>query len=332
MVINTRNKFTRLSFLLSLMVLLRHSLGIGIYDLPKWLFHIELYLRHLTDIAVPVFFCISGFLFYQNLNANNLQRKLKDRLHSIVIPFLAWSFIGYLFYLSVTSIFGNKMNMVVSIPHFSLPGTLIDIFVLTKYNITWFLAYLICYVYITPLFLTVCKKIYAGLLFLALALTAGLYFNLDLLTYSSPYIAGALWGLHHKEKVLRRFNPTLQLFSLIFILITVEVETFLDLPEGPLIIPLRLIQICFLWIAADHLATATPQKWWMQLSFFIYCSHHWILESIEKCILFVTGNNTFGAIIDILTAPLITLSILFALALVLKRNKHLWKVLTGGRG
>lgn len=47
-------------------------------------------------IAVPLFFFISGFLFFQNIQIFNLQvykSKLKTRLKTLLVPYLFWNFI-----------------------------------------------------------------------------------------------------------------------------------------------------------------------------------------------------------------------------------------------
>ena len=55
-------------------------------------------------IAVPLFFAISGYLFFQNyLNTKRIFfEKLKRRAYSLLIPYLLWNLIAFVVYYSVT--------------------------------------------------------------------------------------------------------------------------------------------------------------------------------------------------------------------------------------
>ena len=97
------------------------------------------------------------------------------------------------------------------------------------------------------------------------------------------------------------------------------------------IILLRLIQIPLIWISADILAINKEPSWWLRISFFIYCSHHMILESVEKIFLILLGKNYTGALLDFIFAPMITLLIILCLAAILRRIHPVWAVLCGGR-
>lgn len=53
----------------------------------------------LGEMGVPLFFAISGFLFYQNYHTiASYTHKLKTRLHSLLIPYLFWNALMIIFY------------------------------------------------------------------------------------------------------------------------------------------------------------------------------------------------------------------------------------------
>lgn len=56
-----------------------------------------------------------------------------------------------------------------------------------------------------------------------------------------------------------------------------------------------------------------------------------ILESVEKLFLIFLGNNIFRALVDIIFAPLITISLIILVAYILKKDSFVWKILTGNR-
>ena len=54
----------------------------------------------LSRSSVPLFFAISGFLFFNNLSPSieNFFKKYKNRFFSLIIPFLFWNLIIFLFF------------------------------------------------------------------------------------------------------------------------------------------------------------------------------------------------------------------------------------------
>ena len=55
----------------------------------------------INRIASPLFFIISGYLFFVNLTGqrSDFIRKVKKRFNTLIIPYLFWSLWGLLFYL-----------------------------------------------------------------------------------------------------------------------------------------------------------------------------------------------------------------------------------------
>lgn len=68
--------------------------GTGIYNV------VEIFLKQtVTHIAVPTFFLISGFLFFQKLEEWNWEiycNKLRSRIKTLLLPYLCWITISYL--------------------------------------------------------------------------------------------------------------------------------------------------------------------------------------------------------------------------------------------
>lgn len=67
----------------------------------------------LSQTAVPLFFFISGYLFFNNLQTFTLNiyiNKLKKRVHSIFYPYIIWNAIVILFYFIAQSLFPTMMS------------------------------------------------------------------------------------------------------------------------------------------------------------------------------------------------------------------------------
>ena len=73
----TRNKFTYVSFILACMIIWHHTYNVNVYNLTGFFSYLERFLLIIQDTSVPLFFIMSAFLFYYNLDNNNLISKLK---------------------------------------------------------------------------------------------------------------------------------------------------------------------------------------------------------------------------------------------------------------
>lgn len=329
-----RNKIVYLSFVMALLIIVRHSSGIGVYkNLSGVLYYIELFMGHFTDLIVPMFFAISGFLFYQNYDRKKLISKWNTRFKSLVIPFIAWNLFGYGFTWLLFHIpgIGDAMNR--KLPDYNLLTWAYDVFFDTRYNVTWFIRNLIIYIIITPIIFRLLRnRIGGGILLLVILLFSQLYDYDSILRYSTPYIFGAYWGINFKSVCQRRYNKKLRISAGGLLFFSLLLELFFDSPQYGPIVPIRLLQIPLIWVASDIFAIEKMPKWWMKISFFIYCCHSLVLESVEKLFWVVLHDTYTGAIIDYLFAPLITFGIILALAYILKKNKMVWALLNGGRG
>lgn len=170
-----------------------------------------------------------------------------------------------------------------------------------------------------------------GIIIVLLLLFLGYYLNNSLLLYSVPYAMGAYIGLFYKNIAQKNYSSKTIIIAALFIVITILCETIYDFEQGVVLMPIRLCQIIAIWILADLLAISTSPKWWMTISFFIYCSHSLILETIEKVFYLTFGNTSRGALIDFMCAPIITLIIIYGLAFYCRKIPKVWGLLVGYR-
>lgn len=76
-----------------------HGINYG-SDNPDWYFYtINLVSSVIASIAVPLFFFISGYLFFfqKKFNRREYLRKLKKRAKTLLVPYLLWNFIAIIF-------------------------------------------------------------------------------------------------------------------------------------------------------------------------------------------------------------------------------------------
>ena len=154
-----------------------------IYDILSHIVNIEI-----SSIAVPLFFFISGFLFFfqlDNYTTKDYIKKIKKRFRTLLIPYLFWNIVVLLFNLFaqsfMTSMLSGKNKLIIDYNvtdwlnifwnHISNPGTPIS-------PQFWFIRDLIIVVLFTPLIYYFIKyiKIY-GIIFLGLLWTFDLWFD-----------------------------------------------------------------------------------------------------------------------------------------------------------
>lgn len=326
---NFRNKITYLSFIMAILIVYRHGVNIKIYDVTGILYWFQLFVQHLTDTIVPCFFALSGYLFYQNFNYLKLKEKLQSRVKTLILPFIIWCLIGYLFFITLHYIAGNVINR--ELPQFELKQTLLDIFIYTKYNVTWFLFNLIVYTYTFPLLYILFKDKMIGFILTITIIALGYYLDNKFVLYSAPYALGVFCGIHYKQLVQEKYSNSAICIAAFIFIASIVIETYLNIGQGPTHILLRMIQIILIWIFADVIAINITPKWWMTISFFIYCIHSMILESYEKIMLLLFGNTSLGSLLDFVLAPIMTFITIYFIAVILRNNDFIWGCLTGYR-
>ena len=126
----------------------------------------------LTRIAVPLFFCISGYLFVLNekYEISEFILKIEKRMRTLVVPYLFWSVFGILLYLLLQNLpysqgFFTKKQIV----DYNFSEWIDAIFVNPIPYQLWFLRDLIIMVIISPLIYFLVKKLklfYLAVIFL----------------------------------------------------------------------------------------------------------------------------------------------------------------------
>lgn len=70
----------------------------GTYDITRLMFS-----RGICEIAVPVFFLISGYLFFrgmENWNTSVWVNKIKRRIKTLLVPYILWNIISVMFFVA----------------------------------------------------------------------------------------------------------------------------------------------------------------------------------------------------------------------------------------
>jgi surface polysaccharide O-acyltransferase-like enzyme len=343
-------KLKVLSFLLIVFVVFLHSYNLKVH-LPEEITSIsgfnqflqEFISFGLTRIAVPLFFFISGFLFFQKFKFEYavIKEKLSKRFFSLFIPYLLWSILVFLFYYALQSLpfmvkyFNNEL-----ITNLSLREILGKILLNPIPYQLWFLRDLMFLVLLSPIIYLFIKNL--KIVFLLILLL--IWFNgIRLFVISNEAVLffsiGAYFQL--KSVSLQTYVPTkyvigitsLWIGSILFrlILLTYSSSSFFEnLYLLKLSIILGIFSVWFLYdkVIKEEFLPKLAQWKIFGFSFFLYLVHEPTLTIFKK-VLFKLANSS--ALIYLI-APILTIITCLILAVGVSNSfPRIYGLLTGNR-
>lgn len=298
-----------------------------------------------TQVAVPLFFFLSGLLFYKDCEWRDLPRKLYKRIFSLVVPFLIWNlfFVTVFWAISKFPIIADKMNAPAELH--TAKDWILAIWH-TKYTPLWFIKYLIIFNLMSPVILLVIKNKHIGVIIVLGLLAASTILNWDsycnILYWMPVYLSGALLGRHiysrgsHQESSLfTECCSRSKIVMTICLAAILIVAYFVTLFNESFIRYYRFIAPIVIWLLTDCILRRDFKdtfvvRDWMRYSFFIYATHHFLLNAEQALIRALCPGTTAVINIAFIVTPVITFILIVCVAKWLSRYKF-YKYLTGGR-
>lgn len=336
------------SFWLMVLVVLVHA-DMFSPDQPEAAWLANYLSRGLSWIAVPMFFAISGYLFFFSMNVQHasngevLKSKMRKRVSSLVIPYVLWCILwfGVLYSVQLIPALAPFFNT----PLHSLSWTeqAKQLFVYPLNYPFWFLRELILYVAISPLLFWLLRRfnIWVVVVALLLSLFVKSYATVGVRIFQALplacFLIGAYLGLY---KNAFRFN--LRVRSVIVLLLGWLLANLgvLFLPQDhvsflPLLAVKALLGGIGLWYLYDIVYSKRPPKIysWYGYSFFVYAFHGIPVLLITSFLARYTGDNFVKTHIAYFAAFIITM--LLSLGVAFSTKKMLpkgYNILTGNRG
>ena len=316
-------KLKCLSFFLMLLVVLLHS---SLLDYSTGIsYSIQCFITvSVTRIAVPLFFIISGFLFFidKNVTLNFFKIQYLKRAKSLLMPYCFWCGLGCIMWAIYQQNFWP-------FEHFSFnpPRAVYQL---------WFLRDLILCVIMSPLIYVALKylKIMAVILLFFLMphvsfvegfslfdFALGAYIALNKLPFISDerifpmrtFFMGMIWG---GGCFFQYYSYGMNYTYISHIII--------------------LLGIIFVWILYNIIHRTGilhfRNDWVLSTSFFIYLFHEPLLSIIKKTALIFNPNPNFGTMIVYVLSFMLTTTICILVAHILNRKIPVfYNFITGGR-
>ena len=324
---NTSQTIATLRFPLIVAVVLLHTyiidrpIGGTIYvahgQYPFFDLFAHIYQSEFGNMAVPLFFFISGFLFFCGMDKFSwriIEKKLKKRVHSLLIPFFIWNVVFILFVALVNAISPSLLTYKKSFVDMTFGEVLNCFWDLSQGLIPlWFIRDLMIINIFSPIIYfmlknKISKLIILGFTFLILSQIFHYVPGIGM-RCAYPYMLGAWFSINGKDFiiVLKKY-----IYPLSFLLILlVGIDTYLwsnDVKSfalnrlaqiiGILIIPLwvsRCLEIGFLQ-KKDFLSKG---------SFFVFVFHMFIIYIPAKLWVYVLPVNGWTATVALLVIPIL---------------------------
>ena len=329
-------KIKNISFLLTILVVILHAYNLESNPDINTISFIQKFISHgIATVAVPIFFVISGFLFFYNFESSveNWIKKYKSRFKSLLIPYFIWctSWMIILYSIQLIPIFkGFFSNMILS--EFSFQEILQHTY---KYPIPfqlWYISSLIECVIISPLIYYIIKKIgyISGPILVILW-----FFNI--IDYPIALFSIGCFLSINNISFSRSSSKLKYITILLLFLITTIIKTYLSYYDfsyiGILGNAVILLGVVSIWMAYDQYSDKLDRVFNItKYGIFIYFLHEPLQSFIIRVLLKIFSNWKIGSIIIYIISPVITISICLVIAVFLNRymNKT-YKILTGGR-
>lgn len=346
--------------------LMVHGVKHGL-DNPDWFFHIVNFCSEvLARIAVPLFYMISGFLFFyrpDRFDNTIYVHKLRSRARTLLLPFILWNIIAVFWQLKCLlpglSSFYRPVEL-----HFS-PGRIINTLLFNTGNSgiivgpelaadatgsypidvpLWFLRDLMVTVIATPLIHWLIKKAklwpvaLLGTAWLAspLFIPRGSYLDM-LLNAAFFFSMGAAFSISKMDFVntFRRFSiaPALYLVLAIIDTLTRGNDINIYIHRVGILVGMVAAVNCVSYLLEHNKIKVNPSL--AASSFFIFASHYLIIGDTGKfafTMLHIPENNPLAMLALYFLVPLVVTAFCLALYMLLRRFlPSLCSLLSGGR-
>ncbi len=337
-----KRKSALLKFILSYGVIQTHVFNAKIYSLESmdgafaaFVLWLENNWIVASGLIIPAFYFLSGFSYFGGYTYASTLDKWKRRVFTLLIPYVCWNTVMWLFYLIVSRIpvISSHMNSALDY-QFSLKSWFVDGLLNYADDPMWFMRNLIVAVLLSPAIYTLIKNKYVG----AATIFCGFVFVCfnDSYRHSIPistlfFAEAGYFAIHFRHLFLRRYSPPARLCALAILLLYMIFGSSPALQGGGITHALTFsVTSPAIWVLLGDSEMRPFTKKVDKYRFWMYCSHYFPLECVEKIILITLGVSAGAALFDFIFAPVITMALLIAIGYLVKKfMPTVWAVLNG---
>lgn len=296
----------------------------------------------ITSVAVPLFYTISGFLFFNGITSTKqCFPKIGKRTRTLLVPYLIWNIFFVLWYvvLSYIPYVSQYINSdILSNYNSSLFNALYNLFIKPAGFHLWFLRDLILFILVTPFLYVFIKKTKWIPFVIILLATGGMT-----RCWLSSFTLGSTLALCYKDGLNIVTNKVIIISAILFYFIYSISSGFGIIPIEHAIVGNYISQLSMLvfmvaiWGGYDMIVQKDymPSKWFLcalDYSFFIYLFHEPAFNIVKKLGLKILGVGNVQLVLLYIVNPLIMVGIAVGVGCIFKCiMPKIYNVLTGGR-
>lgn len=331
------NKIKNLSLILVMLVVMGHAYNLETSSIKLSLnsFIQKFMFYGICSIAVPLFFMISGYLFFYKFNPT-LQgwiNKYKKRFKSLVIPFVIWC-VGWMLVLYIVQLtsFGQAFFTNMIVKKFTAKQLWDYTF---KYPIPfqlWYISDLIKLVIISPIIYYVVRLIGRVYAVIAIILWITGIINFPIAFFS----LGCYLALYYPELDFKIKNAKLMFILISFFICVIgrvlTMDNVNNISEILLCI-VRILGILSLWFGYDILIKDENKIFkFAEYGIFIYFFHEPLQSFLYRIVFKIVNRSNLTELILYFVMPTVIIFICIIVAIILKKYlQKIYCVITGGR-
>lgn len=342
------NKLRNLSAVSILMVLYIHMFYAEGKTMPS-LMDIQTFMgRGICSVAVPLFYVISGYLFFLKVpdGLSSIKGKIKKRVRTLLVPYIIANTLTFIFYI-LLNLIALKVSAIDNVVNFKLLSLIMNQSAWETIKLVfidppiafqlWFVRDLLVVVAFSPCIWFILKTLnnakFGKIIFSAIAI------SLFILCDHSSYVASFIWfsgGAFiaiSKTQVLQ--EVTSDSASIILLILYIALSCILTLTDNEnLYRYIPFIGIPAIWMTYDLIPNVNKtiaKSDFVQYTFFVYLIHEPLLNIFKKLPLLISRSES-TLIISYFLTPIIFYCIACLLGRYLKRLiPNAYSIYTGGR-
>lgn len=289
------------------------------------------------------FMMLSAFLLYRDLAEDNIGSKVRRRIKTLLIPWLIWNLIGMISY--------HDFDKGI--------GYLLRNFIISRFcGQLWFVEALLFFLLFIPVFRWIFRIRYIREIFLTLVFVGGYLSVLFLrsadffpseisrsevirvIAHVPVYCLGTYLGLNHAEFVMsEEYNSGHRIASLIAACIILIIPYVLS--DNFIGYTFGTVKCIGVWIIFSKKYFTFEPKWWMQIPFYTYAIHNFVLYWEGKVIklsgLFrsefssSTVTESFALLWRLSLSAIAVILITISAKILIRFTPKFYELLSGGR-
>jgi surface polysaccharide O-acyltransferase-like enzyme len=338
-----RVKIKVLSIFLVVLVVIVHSYNTGFNADPEGLHSIsgingfiqELICQGFNRIASPLFFIISGYLFFVNIsgNAGDFINKARKRFFTLIIPYIFWSVWGIVLYLFLQAALPASVSFSKGlIAHYNPVEILYTIFFDPVPYQLWYVRDLTVFVILSPVLYYLLKYMK---FFLVLILIMTWLLDVDFVVFKNQsllfFSLGAYISWYAGDLAGRKSKPVVIVASVLWIVINLlktiliykdyqNLNVLLVLHKSGIAAGITAINYSYnLFIKDEEKILKLKYFGIVSFSFFLFASHEPVCTILKKGLLMISGSGDMSLFLVFLLTPVLSIVLCLSAGYTLKR-------------